>query len=175
MHTPQKCDANRPCTACIKACRDTECEYEIDSAPPGPSDYSRFSFWGDSGPSCSKDAHGRWAVGEVVSEPPADLPPNVTETQLLPKIVAPTRALIYPPAHNSLLPYTPPGPRPHTLGETRTRTPVTLPPFSAISSLIFPSIPPQPHVLSPAGAGRFQLSDAALEDLNMKLYASRAF
>ena len=91
------------------------------------------------------------------------------------EIVPPARALIRPPAYNCLLSYTPPEPRPRTFDKIRTHIFVTLPPFSAISSTIFPSIPPQPHVASSSpGTGRFQLSNAALGDLNMKLYVSRA-
>ena len=172
----QKCDAKRPCTACIKARRATECEYEIDGAQPGPSDRSQFSFWDDHDPSYSTDAHGPWAVGEMVPGPPTGLPPNVTEIQMpSPSIVPPARALICPPAYNCLLSYTPPELRPRTFDKIRTHIFVTLPPFSAISSTIFPSIPSQPHVaLSSLGAGQFQLSNAALGDLNMKLYVPRA-
>ena len=49
---------------------------------------------------------------------------------------------------------------------------VALPPFSARLSLARPGIPPEPHVtLLSLGAGRSQLSDAALGELDMKLYA----
>ena len=170
----QKCDAKRPCTACSKTRRASECEYEIDGVPP-PFDHSQLSFLGDPNPSCSRDVHGRRAVEGMVSEPPTNLPFSVTRVQLPSEIAPPGRALIYSPIYDSLLPYTPPGFGPRTFDEIRRRHPFTLPPFSAISSLIFPSIPPQPHaVLSSPGAGRFQLSDAALGDLNMKLYVSRA-
>ena len=50
---------------------------------------------------------------------------------------------------------------------------VILPPFSVLLSLIHPRIPPEPHVtLSFLGAERFQLSDVALGELDMKLYVS---
>lgn len=175
-HSHQKCDAKRPCTACTEARRVTDCEYETDGATPGLLDHSRLSFRDDLATSCSKDASGRWAVGEVVSEPPTNqLPPSVTMNQLQPEMVPPTRALICLPAYNSLPSDTPPGLRPRTFEETRTRPRFTPPPFSAISSLIFPGIPPQPHVvLSSPGIGQFQLSDVALGDLNMKLYVSWA-
>lgn len=173
-YSHQKCDAKRPCTACIQAHRVTDCEYETDGATPGLLDHPRLSFRDDPDPSCSKDASGRWAVGEVVSKPPINqLPPSVTMNQLQPELVPSARALICLPAYDSLPSDTPPGLRPRTFEETRTRPRVTLPPFSAISSLIFPSIPPQPHAVLPSpGIGRFQLSDVALGDLNMKLYVS---
>ena len=63
-----------------------------------------------------------------------------------------------------------PEPRPPTHNPPR----VTLPPLSVLSSLIFPRIPPEPHVtLSFLGAERFQLSDTAMGELDMKLYVSR--
>ena len=172
-YSPQKCDAKRPCTACIKAHRVTDCEYETDGATPGLLDHSRLSF-DDPDPSCSEDAHERWAIGEAVSESPTNqLPPSVSMSQLQPETVPPARALICPPAYNSLPADTPPGPRPRTFDGTGSHSRVILPPFSAISSLIFPGIQPQPHVvLSSPGNGRFQLSDVALGDLNMKLYVS---
>ncbi|KAF9645913.1 hypothetical protein BDM02DRAFT_389138 [Thelephora ganbajun] len=72
---------------------------------------------------------------------------------------------------NRLSPYTSSGPRPHMFGALRAHglPPITLPSFSAISSLIFPRDPTNPHViLSFPGTERFQLSDTALGDLNMK-------
>ena len=93
----------------------------------------------------------------MVSEPSANLSPVVAEAEVVPT----AGALITSLAHNDLLSHTSP------------RTRVLLPPFSAISSLIVPSIPPDLHVpLSFLGAGGFQLSEVALEDLNMKLYVS---
>ena len=51
---------------------------------------------------------------------------------------------------------------------------IALPPLSAISSLMLPSIPPEPRfALSSLGGDRFPLSDTALGDLGMKLYVSR--
>ena len=174
--TPQKCDAKRPCITCINAHRTTECEYEIDDTPPSHVDHSQFLFLDWPGPSSSKDAYRRGAVGGMVSEPSTSRLSVSTRTRLPPETVPPDRALISPVAYNSLLFYTPPGPRPYTLNEVMTYnlSRVTLPPLSVVSSLVFPSIPPGPHGrLSSLGAGGFQLSDIALGELNMKLYVSR--
>ena len=153
--------------------RATECEYEIGGTPHGSLDHSQFLFWNGPDPSGSKDTHTRWVVREAVSEPPTNLLPVATKTQLPPEMVLPVRALvIHSLAHNSLLPS---GPPPHANEVRRYNLPrVALPSFSAVSSLVIPTIPPESHDTSPPlGAGRFQLSDVALGDLDMKLYVSR--
>ena len=172
--TPQKCDAKRPCTTCIDANRATECEYDISGASSGPSDHPPFIFWNKHNPSGSRDAHRRWVVGGVDSEPTTDSVPAVTTTtQLQPRTgrVPPARVLI------RFLSHIPPGPRLRMLNEevrVHSFPRVALPHFSAISSLIIPSILPESRFASSSvGAGKFQLSDVALEDLNMKLYVPR--
>jgi hypothetical protein len=113
---------------------------------------------------------------EVASEPPTRLLPVATRTQLPSETVPAARALIRPLGHDSPPSYTPPLTQPHTFDEVKKHKVyrVTLPPFSATSSLVFSIIPPGPHVaLSALGTGQFQLSDVALRDLNMKLYVSR--
>jgi len=110
------------------------------------------------------------ASGDADPRPPR-LPPIATIIGLPPETVPPARALTRSSAHNSLPPSTPPSPRPYTLNEVGT---VALPPFSVISSLIFPGVLPEPHVtLSSLGGERFQLSDTALGDLDMMLCVSR--
>ena len=173
QHTPQKCDAKHPCTTCINAHTATECEYEIDDTSPSDFDNSQILFWDGPSPSGSKDVYRLGAVGEMVSEPPTSRLPAFTQTRLSPKIAPPDHALIRTIAYNSLLFYsTPPGPRPRTSNKimTYSLSPVTLPPLSAISSLVFPSVPPGSHVtLSSLGTGGFQLSDVALRELSLKL------
>ena len=169
---PQKCDAKRPCTTCVNANRATECECDISGASSGPSDHPPFIFWNEHNLSGSRDAHRRRVVGGVDSEPTTDSLPAVTTTQLQPRTgrIPPARMLIRSLSH------IPPDPRLLTLNEVRIHSfpQVALPHFSAISSLIIPSILPEsPFASSSAGAGKFQLSDVALEDLNMKLYVPR--
>ena len=172
---PQKCDAKHPCITCINAHRATECEYDVGGTLPSHFDHSQFLFWDGPGSSGSKEVYRRGAVGEVVSEPSTSRPPVSTRTSRLPPaIVPPDHALIRPLAYNSLLFYTPPGPRPSTLDEIMTDnfSRVTLPSFS--SSFVFLSVPPGPHVRSLSlGTGGFQLSYVALGELDMKLYIFR--
>lgn len=170
---PQRCDAKRPCTTCLEANGAPECEYEIVDTQPRPFGHPQFLFWSGPGPSSSRDVstYGYCATGAVVPEFPTKVP-VATITQSGPELEAfpPARALIDLPRRNT-------EPQPHTSNEVRTHNPpqITLPSFSVLSTLIFPRIPHEPHVtLSSLGAERFQLSDAALGELDMKLYASRA-
>lgn len=108
-------------------------------------------------------------------EPQINRPPVSTRTRTLPEIVPPDRALIRTPAYGNVLFYTPPGLHPPALNEIMKHnlSRITLPSFSAVSSLVSPSIPPGFRVtLSSLGAGGFQLSDVALEELSMKLCVS---
>lgn len=101
-------------------------------------------------------------------------PPVVTVTQLLPETAPPGRALITFPGRD-FLPPVPPESRPYRFNEIRKHDPhrIVLPPPSTLFSLIFPRVPPEPHIpLSFLGAERLQLSDAALGELDMKLYVS---
>ena len=98
-------------------------------------------------------------------------------TELVRKTAPPACAFINPPGHNSPLPW-------HALPNHWTQAPdetkarnnprVILPPFSVLSSLIPPRIPPGPHATLPLlGAESLQLSSATLGELDMKLYVSR--
>lgn len=161
--SPQKCDAGRPCTACTYAGRTTECEYETGITPPSHFDYPRFLYRDGPGPSGSVDSYRCEAIGEVASE----LPTNT---------VSSTRTLIRPLAYESPLSHLSPGPRARTFNGVKTHNlpRIAIPHLSATSSFVIHSIQPGPHLaLSPLGAGRFQLSDTALDDLNMKLYVFR--
>ena len=95
-----------------------------------------------------------------------------TITQSESEAVPPGRALAYSLSRNE----PPPGPRPCTFNEVAAHNPprIALPPFSVLSTLVFPRIPREPRVtLSFLGAERFQLSDATQGELDMKLYAFR--
>ena len=173
---PQKCDAKQPCTTCIDADIAPECEYETVNSRLRLSGEPQFVLWHKPCPSSSSDSssQGCWDTGEAVPEFPAN-PPVTTVTQFLP--APPERALIRPLGSAGLPPNTPPEPRPLTTDEVGTHNPprITLPPFSVLFSLMFPSILPEPHfTLSLLGAERLQLSDVALGELDMKLYVSRA-
>ena len=123
------------------------------------------------------DVCRRGAVKETILGPQISPPPVPTQTRIQPEIIPPVRALTRTPAHN-VLSYTPPGLHPLVLNEIMRHnlSRLTLPPFSAVSPLVFPSIPPGSHVtLSSLGAGGFQLSDVALGELSMKLCVSRVF
>ncbi|KAF9645907.1 hypothetical protein BDM02DRAFT_388919 [Thelephora ganbajun] len=167
----RKCDAKRPCTTCVNANRVLECEYEIVGPAPRPSGSPKFLFWNEPGPPGSNDVftRGRWAIGAVLPEPPTN--PVATITRFPPEAIPTTRMLVRSLVHNRLSPYISPRPPPHTFNTVRAHglPPVTLPPFSVTSSLVFPRVPPKPHVvLSLLGTERLQLSDTALGDLNMK-------
>jgi len=172
--TPQKCDAKRPCMTCLEANGAQECEYEILGTQPRPPGPTQFLLWNGPDPSSSGyvSAHECCAVGEAVPEFPTQ-PPVATITQPGPEAVPPAQALINPLGHNSPLLEL----QPHKFNAVRTHSPprITLPPFSVLSALVFSRIPHEPRVtLSFLGAERFQLSDAALGELDMKLYAFRA-
>jgi len=115
----------------------------------------------------------RGAIGEMDSELPASSPLVATRIRLPPEMVPSVCAPIPPFAYSSLLSYTLPGPQPHTFNEIRTHEfpRIKLPPLSPINRPTPSSILPGPYVT--LGAGRFQLSDAALGGLDMKLYVSR--
>jgi len=177
-HTSQKCDDKRPCTTCISAHKATECKHEIGKTPPGHFNHSKFLLWDGPGPSDSTGIRRRGAVGETVLEPQTNRLPVSTPTRTPPEIVPPGRALIRTPAYGNVLFYTPSELHPTALNEIMKHnlSRITLPSFSVVSSLVSPSIPPGSHVtLSSLGAGGFQLSDVALEELSMKLCVSRVF
>jgi len=154
---PQKCDAKRPCTRCVNAKRASECEYEGVGDPPGPSEQTRFLIWSKPDPSGSNDAptKERWIVGSI---------PQVSTkaSSLILDTAPPARALLTRSlGQNSPLSIASPKHRLHALSGI----------ISVPLSFIPPRIPPEPHItLSFLGAERLQLSDAALGDLDMKLY-----
>ena len=136
--------------------RALRCTYEVIVGP------AEYTIRDESDPSCSSDISTQ--EHEVV-------PAVITNTSLgtiarpAPNVVPPAHALACSLGHNSSL---------SSKGTKMQGSPyVAFPPFSARSSLVLPRIPPEPHVvLLSLGAGRFQLSDAALGELDMKLYAS---
>ena len=134
-----------------------------DEVIAGPAEYTIRDESGISSPN-SMFGQEHEAVGEGIPGVTTNTS-LVTITRPAPIMVPPAQALAYPPGHNSLL---------SSKGAKVQGSPyVALPPFSAQVSLVPPRIPPEPHVtLLTLGAGRFQLSDAALGELDMKLYAS---
>ena len=134
-----------------------------DEVIAGPAEYTIRDESGISSPN-SVFGQEHEAVGEGIPGVTTNTS-LVTITRPAPIMVPPAQALAYPPGHNSLL---------SSKGAKVQGSPyVALPPFSAQVSLVPPRIPPEPHVtLLTLGAGRFQLSDAALGELDMKLYAS---
>ena len=174
--TPQKCDAKRPCTRCVNANNALGCEYQIVGTPPGASEDPRFLIWDKPDRSGSSDvfAQERGVVVEAVPEVSSKKSP-VTITPA-PKPIPPASAHIHSYGRNSPRPHTSPTPQPHVLNASEAHDPpyVILPPVSVLLSLAHSRIPLEPHVTSPfLGAERSQLSDAALGELDMKLYASR--
>jgi len=87
--------------------------------------------------------------------------------------ILPVRALIHSLGRNNPQSYALLVPQLHALDAAKAHDPprVILPRFSVLPSLIHSRIPPEPHVtLLSLGAEKFQLSDAALGELDMKLY-----
>jgi len=170
--TPQKCDAKRPCTRCVDANRALGCEYQVVGTPPGASEHPRFLIWDKPDPSGSSDvsAQERWVVAQAVPE-------VSTKTSLVtitpaPKAIPPASAHIHSYCRNSLRPRASPTLQQRVLNAAEAHDPphAILPPFSALLSIVHSRIPPEPHVTSSfLGAERFQLSDAALGELDTKL------
>ena len=139
--------------------RALNCTYEIIV---GPAEYTTRD---GSDPSCSSDIYTQ--EHEAVEE---GVPGVTTSTSLVtitrpaPNVVPPAHALACPLGHGSVLSST---------GAKMQGSPhVALPSSSARFSLVPLRIPPEPHIaLLSLGTGRFQLSDAALGELDMKLYA----
>ena len=145
-----------------------------------PSNHPEFVFWEEPGLAGSRGVsiQDRRVIGEMAPELPVTTHVQAATiiTQSEPEKVPPARALIHSLGPTSPLSPIPPEPRPHTSSEVGTYNPprITLPPFSVLSSFLFPEIPPEPHVpLSFLGAEGLQLSDATLGELDMKLYVSR--
>ena len=171
QQTRQKCDAKRPCTRCVTAHMASECIYEIVDAPPTLLNRPQFVFWDESGPSTSGDISSQesWAVGDTIAGTSTKTQvTGITITQSAIETVPP--ALTHPLGSNNTLSRTP---KPRLLNQVEAHklSPVIIPPFSALLSRIRPGIPPEPHItLLLLGAERFQLSDVALKELDLKLY-----
>jgi len=175
--TLQRCDAKRPCTACVDANRPSDCEYEIVGAPKRPSGFPRFLFRDEPGFSGSKDVSTQepWTVGEIAPDSLTNRP-VATIAQLPPETAPQTRALVRFFDHATPPPCVLPEPGPRTLKETSVHNSlrVTLPPLSTLLSLIPSRIPPEPRItLLSLGPERFQLSDTPMGELDMKLCVSR--
>ena len=165
MVAPQRCDAQLPCATCREANAPDECEYEPIPRPRPSGHNPQFSFRID--PRSTEVSAREYLTVENVAHrvPPA----TSVGTNSRPEIVPPGRALIRSPGHNSQ----PPESRPPIPHEVRTRNP--LPPYSVLSTLIFPSIPPEPRItLESLGSERFQLFDVVQNELEMKLYVLQA-
>ena len=166
----QKCDARRPCTRCVYAERALECEYEVADCT---TEDIRFVTWDGPNPSGSNDVTVQ--EHEIVG----GFPEAFIESALVaiakptPETIPSARALIRSFGRDSTSSHLSPNPQPHTIDDAKAQcAPRTLlPPVSVLSSLRSPRVPPEPHItLLSLGTGRFQLSDAALGELDMKLY-----
>lgn len=171
QETPQKCDAQRPCARCVTAKVASECEYEIIDARPKLLDPPRFIFWDQPDPSTPGDVYPQecWAPGDTTAGPSNNAQGVESATRTVPLALT----LAHPPG-GSDLPSRGPKPLLHAPSQVMIHkpSPVIIPPFSALLS----RIPPEPHItLLLLGGERFQLSDVALEELDMKLYASQFY
>lgn len=155
----RRCDAKRPCATCREANTPDECEYE-DIRRRRPSSHNpKFSFRIDPR-SREVSAREHLTVGNIARRVPPTTPVGAN---LEPEKVPPGRALTHYPGHNSQ----PPEPRPHIPQGVRTRNP--LPPYSVLSTLIFPGVLPEPRItLESLGPERFQLFDVVQNELEMK-------
>ena len=130
--------------------------------------------WGEPDPSGWSDVSAR-ERGVVGGEVPGVFANTslVTITQLAPEVITPTRTLVDSFGRNSTSLYVSPKRQLHVFNDAKAHNSPSaqLPPFSVLLSLKSSRIPPEPHVtLLSLGAGRSQLSDAALGELDMKLY-----
>lgn len=167
----QKCDAKRPCSTCIEANCALRCEYQAITPRPRLSNRTQFTFLIEPGPSSLANVAppGHQQDTTAVRSAPAEQP-VVINPRSIPEPVPPARALIHSVGRNSHPPFPPPEPRPLVLNQVRARNP-TLPRLSVLPTLVFPSIPPEPHLtLSSLGPERFQLSDPDQGELDMRLY-----
>lgn len=148
----------------------SNCEDEVVDSPTSHLDGPKFVFWNDPDPSAS---------GGLPSQQPCIVSESPIKTRLAP--IAPRQpalgsapsvlVLAYP-----LVPSSSPAcgssePPPRALNETEGRGL----PLATLLSITSPGIPPRLRwTPSPPGLERLQLSDAALEELDMKLCAFRA-
>ena len=140
--------------------RALNCTYEVVAGP------AEHTIRDEPHPSCPNDisARERAAFGEGVPGVTTNTY-LVTITRPAPNVVPPAHALACPLGHDSSLSF--------NGVKMQGSLHVALPQFPARFSLAPPGIPPESHVaLLSLGVGRFQLSDAALGELDMKLYAS---
>lgn len=173
----QKCDAKRPCTTCVEADNALECAYKVIDTRPHLPDHTRFTFLIQPIPSSSTNdtTQEHSPVEKVVRPVPTDRTSVASGTRPIPESVPPASALLHSLGRNSQPVFPPPEPRTHFLNQVRVRDPQIPRRLSVLPTLIFPSIPPEPHItLSFLGAEHFQLSDVARSQLDLKLYVCRA-
>jgi len=167
--TPQKCDGKRPCTTCVKGKKPSECEFRIVDIPPSLLNHPQFVFWNepDSSASTGVSPQERWVAAESSTKPQI-----TTVIQPALKMVPSELSRIQTLSRNSTPPSTPlDQPRPPSPDQAHHSPPVILPAFSRLLSRVSPRILPEPHLtLLSLGAQRFQLSDTAVDELDMKLY-----
>ena len=144
------------------------CEYELVDAPNSFLDEPKFIFWNDPDPSAS---------GSLPSQRPCIVSESLIKTRFAP--ISPRQPALGPAPSALVLAHplgqsSPPAcgspePPPHAINETeRHGLPLAI-------SIISPGIPPWLRVTSsPTDPERLQLSDAALGELDMKLYVFRA-
>ena len=166
----QKCDAQRPCASCVETDSVLECEYQVVTTHN-----TQFTFLIEPCPSSSTDPtpQEHWAVANLAQDAPPEQPVVTTNTGSILKLAPPACALIRSFGRNSRPPLSPLESPPHILNQVPTRN-STLPHFSVLNSLVFPTIPQEPHVtFSFLCPERFQLSDPVKGELDMKLYVYR--
>ena len=151
--------------------RALECEYD---AVVGQTEHTPFVHWGEPGPSgwSGVSAREHEAIGRGV---PGGFTNTslITVTQPTPELIMPTRTLIRSFNRNSTSLHVLPKRQLYAFTDVKAKnSPHALPPpLSVLLSLKSSRIPPESHVtLLSLGAGRSQLSDAALGELDMKLY-----
>ena len=144
---------------------------------PGLPDLSYFLSRGEPGPSASNNpSRVRWTVEDLVLRSLANA--NVA-TVIQPGlwVVPPAPGLICHLGRNGP-PLLFPESQIHAVDEVETHppSPVMLPQLSIPPPRPYTRIPPEPHItLLSLGSERLQLSDAALGELDMKLYVSRVY
>lgn len=150
--------------------RGINCTYELIAGP------AEYTVRDESDPSCPSDVFTQ--EHEAVEEVPPGVTTNtslVTITPPAPKVIPPAHAFSCPLGHDGASSSTSLESLQCAFGGARMQgSPhVALPTFSTRFPPTPPGIPPEPHVtLLSLGAGNFHLSDAALGELDTKLYVS---
>lgn len=154
------------------------CEYETIDSSPDPPDRPQFVFWDEPDPPTSRNTSSQecWGIGGAI--PGSSTNPQVAPITQSTIGTAPTASALVHPLGGKNPPLHGPKPWLHLVNLVKTRRPssMIIPPFSALLSRIPSRIPLEPHItLLLLGAERFQLSDVAMEELNMKLYVPRFY